>query len=276
LQVLTGRFAGKKAWLEKESPVRVGQSARAELAIVSDEHLGAIHFDAAWDGEKCVLSTHAGSRLQVNGKAAEGRTAAENGAFIVAGHTSFLLRVVSEDLRANLPPAPPDARPATKSLMAARRRALETLKGKTRLFALLDAARDRRIRALLAGSRVTHESLFEGQKGEFLAEVAPYLVEITPASELLEVLVLDAWGESWGVYLTGLRPFKEVRRRLRRSLMVADEATGKKLYFRFYDPRVLRAFWPTCSPRQRSEILGNEIDEILLEGAEDALIRLSP
>ena len=31
---------------------------------------------------------------------------------------------------------------------------------------------------------------------------------------------------------------------------------GKTLYFRFYDPRVLRMFLPTCAPEQLAEFFG--------------------
>jgi hypothetical protein len=39
---------------------------------------------------------------------------------------------------------------------------------------------------------------------------------------------------------------------------------GKELYFRFYDPRVLRVFLPTCSPRETTGFFG-PIKSFLLE-----------
>jgi len=276
LQITSGRLEGKRVWLEKDSVLRVGQSARADLALVHDERMAPLHFDVRWNGETCVFSGHRQIHFTVNGDTIDNEKTAGDGAFVIAGQTSFLLRVVNADLRALLPPAPPDAKPLTEALRAAREQALLTLSRETHLFAILDAARDRRVRPLLQACTETHESLFDGEKGQRLADVAPYLVELSPASPLLEVLVNDAWGESWGLYLIGLRPFKEIRRRLRRSLMVQDEETDKKLYFRFYDPRVLRAFWPTCSTRQRSEFVGNEIGAFLLEGADAEMLRLAP
>ena len=62
------------------------------------------------------------------------------------------------------------------------------------------------------------------------------------------------------------RPFGDVRKHLRRFLLV-ESGTGKQQYFRFYDPRVLRGFLPTCGPR-KIEALFEEIEAFALE-AED-------
>lgn len=276
LLITSGKLEGKKVWLEKDVALRVGQSARADLALLHDEHMAPLHFDVHWNGETCRISGHRQIPFMVNGASFDTETIADDGALVLAGQTNFLLRFVNGDLRAALPPAPPHTLPLTADLLAARAQALSTLSRENQLFAVLDAARDRRVRALLAACSETHESLFDGEKGQRLAEYAPYLVQLSLGSPLLDVLVNDAWGESWGVYLIGLRPFKEIRRRLRRSLMVYDEETEKKLLFRFYDPRVLRVFWPTCSTRQRSEMVGAEISAFLLEAQDTSLIRLVP
>jgi len=275
LQVTSGRFEGHKAWLEKDVPLRVGQSARADLIISHDEHMGALHFDVCWNGEIAEFTAHRQFPFDLNGESISASTTGQDGAFVVAGRTSFLFRIINTDLRAALPPARPDAVPLTEELRNARTEALTALQQEKPLYALLDAARDRRILSLLQAAPDHHASLFDGEKGQRLADVAPYLVELSPDSQLLEVLVNDGWGDSWGMYLLGLRPFKEVRRRLRRSLMVQDEESDKRLYFRFYDPRVMRTFWPTCTTRQRSEFFGNEISTLLIEGPNAEIIRCS-
>ena len=53
--------------------------------------------------------------------------------------------------------------------------------------------------------------------------------------------------------------------------MVNSEETGEEVYFRFYDPRVLRVFLPTCSVRQKAELFG-EIRSFLLEGPASELL----
>ena len=123
------------------------------------------------------------------------------------------------------------------------------------LFAILDAARDPHVLALLIQSDHEYQSLYEGTKGESLSDVAPYLVRLPSDSPLLETLVEKGWGDSWGVYLTCDKPFKEVRKHFRHFLMVKTDE-GKEVYFRFYDPRVLRVFLPTCLPEEAEQFFG--------------------
>ena len=51
---------------------------------------------------------------------------------------------------------------------------------------------------------------------------------------------------------TSKRPFREVRTHLRRFLMVKDDETDKRIYFRFFDPGAFRVVWPTTTVRQRA------------------------
>lgn len=278
LQATAGRSAGQKEWLMPETSISVGQGGRAQWVIKDDPELAADHFEVSWDGKNLSVSSTGQAPLWVDAEEVElGDTVeAQNGSLIWAGASTFLLRTVPDDLRLSLPPAPPRVRPRTESLVAARKEALVGLNKEEKLFAILDAARDRRVQALLNVCGERSQSLYDGIKGSMLAEVAPYLVQLEKDSALLNYLVNEAWGESWGVFLIGARPFVEVRRRLRRSLMVRDESSGKKMYFRFYDPRVLRAFWPVSSTRQKSEMVGAEIHAFILEGKNDEILRMTP
>jgi len=202
-----------------------------------------------------------------------------HGAFIKAGQTVFSVYVEhqtppdeialedDEDLDAR----EREERAAAREREAARRKkatdALDMLSRVAReapLFAVLDAARDERIVELCRESVEELRSLYDGVQGDALAEVAPRLVRLPAGSTLLDKLVLEGWSKRWGVYLTCDLPFVELRRHLRRFLMVEDEETGQPMYFRYYDPGVLRDFLPTCTPRQLEELIG-PIDAIILE-----------
>jgi hypothetical protein len=122
------------------------------------------------------------------------------------------------------------------------------------LFAILDAAQDRRICGLLRDYAGECQSLYEGKSAEELADYAPYLVRLPHEPELLELLLRDGWGKNWGVYLTCDSSFAELRKHLRQFLMV--EIDGRTVYFRFYDPRVLRMFLPGAMPDQTTLFFG--------------------
>lgn len=120
------------------------------------------------------------------------------------------------------------------------------------LYAVLDAARSPRT-ALLA--RRLGTSLFDGDEAEALAEVAPYLVALDRSHWLFDELVAESWGNAWGVFLTSRASFDHVRGHVQR-LMHAETAAGDRYLFRFYDPRVLRAFVPACTPDELDDLFG--------------------
>jgi hypothetical protein len=55
-----------------------------------------------------------------------------------------------------------------------------------------------------------------------------------------------------------------LRRHLREFLRVRDEA-GKRLIFRYYDPRILRVYLPTCWPAELNTFFG-PISAFITEG----------
>jgi hypothetical protein len=63
------------------------------------------------------------------------------------------------------------------------------------------------------------------------------------------------WSDPWGVFAVTDADLGTLRRHFRRFLRVLDPS-GQQMYFRYYDPRVLRAFLPTCSPGQLREFFG--------------------
>ncbi|MDC0711148.1 DUF4123 domain-containing protein [Stigmatella sp. ncwal1] len=136
---------------------------------------------------------------------------------------------------------------------------------------MVDVARDPRILVLLRESVEQCHSLYEGPQGLALAEVAPYLVSLPKESRLLEALVREGWGKNWGLFLTCPLPFGEVRRHLRKFLMVQLEDNDARFYFRFYDPRVLGPMLPLYTEEQRKEFFG-AIDRFVLETSDGSVV----
>jgi hypothetical protein len=259
VEVRSGSLLGAKALLLPGESLRIGRTERAHLVVARDPQMSGLHCSLSWDGERCLLRDEKSARgTMLAGKRIEGEAEVPHGSWIMAGETSFSLFFEAET-------PPREAEPLEPEIAAEAHRALARLREAPRLYAVLDAARDERILQLLHEAPDDHRSLYEGVQGEALADVAPYLVSFRKDSALLDRLVEEGWGRAWGIFLTSKKPFKDVRRHLRRFLMVEDDETRERLYFRFYDPRVLREVLPIATVRQEDEIFEG-IDSFLCEG----------
>jgi pSer/pThr/pTyr-binding forkhead associated (FHA) protein len=293
LEVRSGRLVGTKTVLTANQRVTVGRKPLADF-VVPDDQMSGIHFELALEEGRCRLAD-----LESNGGTLLGGqrvTAGEarNGAWIRAGGTDFTLHFEATtpppiDFESYLDDAEDDEvdpamavwlrenreprRRRAAALAARKEKAIQALGGADGpRFVVLDTARSERIRVLLQESVEPCRSLYEGLEGESLAHVAPYLVELPPGSGLLARLVREGWEKRWGIFIDFDGSFKELRRHLRRLLIVGDAESRQSYYFRFYDPVVLRAFLPSCSVKQRTEMFG-EIRSFFTEGDAGEVVR---
>lgn len=252
VQVKWGRMSYHKAVVAPGQVLQVGRAESMGLAVPHDKELAEAHFELGWNGSRGWLKSLRGpTGTLLEGQPVE-RGEILNGSWVRAGQTDF-----SVHFERTTPAREPE-QPEPPELVACKARALEVLRGQEApLYAVLDAARSVRILELLHESVEECRSLYEGPQGDVLEEVAPYLVSLpNRKSWLLEALVQEGWGAGWGVYLTSPQPFLEVRRHLRKFLMVAMEEAEGRFYFRFYDPRVLEVFLPSCEDEARKEFFG--------------------
>ena len=70
------------------------------------------------------------------------------------------------------------------------------------VYAVVDAARDARVLALLREGSLPHDCLYEGPVSRELLDVAPYLVSLRPEERSTRVLLENAWGRAWGIFLS--------------------------------------------------------------------------
>jgi hypothetical protein len=110
--------------------------------------------------------------------------------------------------------------------------------------------------SMLKSAADEQRSLYDGLEAELRADGAPYLVRFEPGSSLLPRVVAAGWGRSWGIFIDAACSLRDVRAHLRRLLIVTREADQLPMYFRFYDPRVLRSFLPIATPRQEGLFFG--------------------
>jgi len=142
------------------------------------------------------------------------------------------------------------------------------------VYAVLDGARDNRIYRAVYDSRLEYECLFAGELSHDLTLAAPYLVRLDVRSPFTRWLVEEGWGRSFGIFAWTRADTEALRRHFRRLLQIKDES-GKKLYFRYYDPRVLRIYLPTCTAAELREVLG-PVGRLLAEGPEGQVIAYEP
>jgi hypothetical protein len=131
------------------------------------------------------------------------------------------------------------------------------------VWAILDSARDERVYSALQSSRLEYVSLYAGKLPDALQRAAPYLIELAPSYTFTRPLLKMGWGNSWGVFLR-VKDTRNLRHHLRGFLRVRGES-GRTLVFRYYDPRVLRVYLPTCEKSELATVFG-PIGSFLVEG----------
>jgi hypothetical protein len=131
----------------------------------------------------------------------------------------------------------------------------QSFNGNRGLYAILDAAREASIPRKLYQQGAEFVSLYRGDPQEELASVSPYLIKIDTKPKTMEWILNEGWGNSWGILFLSSAGLDDLRRHFRRFLLVGNPE-GKELYFRFYDPRVLRVYLPTCTPFEAKRFFG--------------------
>lgn len=250
LQVRWGPMASRKVLLTPGQVLQVGRAQAMGLALQHDVEMSNAHFELAWNGTECHLrDLKSTSGTLLGGERIE-EALVQNGDWVRAGSTDFSIYFEGE------PHSELDTAPAVPGIRDPLDKALSILSAQENLFAVLDAAQGNRVLDLLNQSAEEYQSLYLGTQGEALADVAPYLVSLPKGSPLLKALITEGWDKNWGVYLTCEKPFLELRKHFRKFLMVQAEGFEHRMYFRFYDPRVLQTFLPTCPPEQSQQFFG--------------------
>jgi hypothetical protein len=157
---------------------------------------------------------------------------------------------------------------------------LETLRqilygnGETQVYAVLDGASIPNLLSLLAEHGVEHVCLYRGELDPELAQAAPYLAHLPAESPLTRLLLQGGWGHHWGILALSKETLRALRMHFRKFLMVSAP-DGKPLYFRYYDPRVLRVYLPTCNGDELQTVFG-PVSAYVLEGEKpDVLLRFT-
>jgi hypothetical protein len=138
------------------------------------------------------------------------------------------------------------------------------------VYALVDAARSESIYPEIMGTNVVSVCLHRGKRAEELAWVAPYLVHLQPEDPFTHWLLDKGWGKSRACFVLSSATLNELNRHFRTYLTVYDEE-GKSYFFRFYDPRVLRTYLPTCNAKEIKTIFG-PVGNFMVEGEDPSVL----
>ncbi|MBK9169579.1 MAG: DUF4123 domain-containing protein [Bryobacterales bacterium] len=136
------------------------------------------------------------------------------------------------------------------------------------VFAVIDGASVPDLRYKLREMDPPQVCLYQGELEPDMEEVAPYLVQLEQDTDFAE-WILKGWGKHWGVFALTSGSLRDLRQHFRKFTVVYDEK-GNPMYFRFYDPRVLRVYAPTCTGEELETLFG-PVDAYLLEGEEPAV-----
>ena len=147
----------------------------------------------------------------------------------------------------------------------------------TNVYAVLDGASVEQLPQLLWKHKPENICLYRGEQEPDMAAVAPYLVKLEYDHPFTKLVCEKGWGNHWGIFV--LTPvevdIRDLRGHFRRFLMVYDP-DGKLIYFRYYDPRVLRVYLPTCNSEDIKIVFGPIGSYITEDEDSSTLLRFTP
>jgi len=131
------------------------------------------------------------------------------------------------------------------------------------LYVIVDSARNDEVFKYFLTDNVTFKSLFDGKMDIKYYGVSGFLVECKNDSTLFNWLTDKAWGSNCCIFLISKTSFDEVLKHFQKFIRVYLE-DDDIVYFRFYDPRVLRVYLPTCNNKEIKTFFG-EIESFFAE-----------
>lgn len=288
LEVIAGPYKGRKYQLSRGPAKIFGRNQHADESLPSDPELANHHFELRWEKQFCKLRNIPGSGgIKHNGETIN-EILLDDGDEFTAGSTTFRVRLdglpspervrVPSDAQAGTQKRGESVLDMTSSSLPPMATNMmlnlpKYLRGfAEKLYILLDGARHyeeqqsigaRSVHQMASMSGAPYEPLFFGRSQSDLTNFGPWLVQITPETSLLEQYLMSGWGNAWGYFFVSTRDLGSLADHLRRLLMIQYD-DRRLVMFRFYDPRVMRTFLPSCDATQAQFVMQG-IEEILME-----------
>jgi hypothetical protein len=256
LRIVNGAMAGALFPIPDGSTI-IGRSVECAI-VVPDPSLSRRHFELLLQNGTCrVIDLDSRNGVLVNG-AAVLRKRVRPGDEIHAGDLVFKIeadraspRALYTDTEPTLDASAPP--PPEGTLLAKLQESVQRTPA-AKLYALVDGAQA--FELAFAGRLMGHDiySLFSGSLARVTAPVGPILVALGDPSAYLQKWI-EAIGRNAGVLFESAADLDTLYAHLRDIFVVTDEEQNE-YFFRFYDPRVLRVFLPTCREDELSEFFG--------------------
>ena len=122
-------------------------------------------------------------------------------------------------------------------------------KNKCFLYGIVDSARNDEVFRFLITGDAQYRSLFEGTMDVQSYGVSGFLVECKSESPLFQWMTSEAWGDHCCIYFISEASFDELFEHFQQFNRVYLE-DDEVVLFRYYDPRVLRKYLPTCDDEE--------------------------
>ena len=145
----------------------------------------------------------------------------------------------------------------------------------TNVYAVLDGASIEQLPQLFWEHEPENICLYRGELEPDMAAVAPYLVKLEYDHPFTKLVCEKGWGKHWGIF--AITPaevnIRDMRKHFRRFLMVYSPE-NKLIYFRYYDPRVLRVYLPTCNAEEIKYVFG-PVGSYITEDEDSTVLQFS-
>jgi hypothetical protein len=188
----------------------VGRSRACDL-VVDDGYVSDTHAALYFDGARAVLRD-LGSQTGTwhNGAGLSGDAELRTGDRVQIGQTLFAVEVAADGAAAA--EVPDDLAALVASVQTTPRDCARfALRAEApTLFAVVDLADDAELLEAINESGEAFCALDETAEPDALGETAPFVVELSPGSVLLDAVLEAAWGEGRAVFLTSDAPFHAV------------------------------------------------------------------